>query len=120
MYKINADVTIKRVDDDYFLEIKGIVVRLTERQVNDILLAHLPEKELVYSINTTYGNSFYSSPYPMWSIKSHPKKFVAGNIYFATKSEAQEGLYKEINRKISQKEADIKKLTDLLPKEDKE
>jgi hypothetical protein len=113
--KIKTDVVlhIRKEDDfvEFYLKIFDLEIPITKIQAEKIIGQTLPPEKLVYSINTTDGeSSFYSKEYPEWSIKSHSAELVAGNIYYSSKERAQEVL-------VNTLKLYIRKMDDLHKKE---
>lgn len=90
------------VERTYFLQIGRCRVEVTYEQAEALRAETLPEDKLIWSVNEDPDSSFYSDLYPPWSVVPHPRGWVAGNIYYPTKKEAQQGLLKKLQRKLEE------------------
>jgi hypothetical protein len=99
-YNILTTVTFSKKYLTYILEINGYKIEINDEEGEALLASLLSEKDLVYSVNPGKDESFYSDKYPEWSVKPHPARFVAGNIYYLTEEEARQALKLKLQYQI--------------------
>jgi hypothetical protein len=93
--------SVKRVDNEYILQIGTVNIPIEQDEAEKIVVETLPENQLVWHINTKKGfDIFFNELYPEWSPVPHPSGWVAGNIYYRTKKDAQVQLEFMIQREI--------------------
>lgn len=91
---------ITRIDLEYELQIGKVFLSITRDEAHRLAVENLEDEDLVWNINTKKGDFFFNEHYPEWSLVPNPKDWVAGNIYYNYKKDAENHLTYLIEKEI--------------------
>jgi hypothetical protein len=122
-YKVNGGV-VRKISTGYELQIGAVIIPIEEEMAHRLVIVNLmdasllkvgvpvpPEiaKHLLWHVNERKSSIFFNDLYPEWSVVPNPRKWVAGNIFFEDKRNAEERLAKLLKMEIAHQEDEAAK-----------